>query len=89
MPNRELQNIHEDKLRRILDIALVNNVEVMILGAFGCGAFQNSPLVVATAMHNVIKDYLREFKAIEFAVYCGPRDQMNYNEFVKVMRDMT
>lgn len=89
LSNRELQNIHEDKLRRILDIALVNNVEVMILGAFGCGAFQNSPLVVATAMHNVIKDYLREFKAIEFAVYCGPRDQMNYNEFVKVMRDMT
>ena len=87
--NRELQKIHEKKLRRILDIALANNVEVMILGAFGCGAFQNSPLVVATAMHNVIKDYLREFKAIEFAVYCGPRDQTNYTEFKRVMHDLT
>lgn len=88
LSNRELQKIHEVKLRKILDIALCNNVEIIILGAFGCGAFLNPPLVVATAMHNVIKDYLREFKTIEFAVYCSPKDETNYMEFKRVMHSM-
>lgn len=30
----------------------------MILGAFGCGAFENNPEVVAMAAKNVLKDYL-------------------------------
>lgn len=84
----ELQQIHEDKLRRILDIALSKDVEVIILGAYGCGAFQNPPAVVARAMHKVVKEYMKEFKTIEFAIYCSPRDQLNYIEFNKIMSDI-
>lgn len=81
----ELQEIHERKLRRILDIALGNGNEVIILGAFGCGAFMNSPEVVAKAMRNVVKEYINEFETIEFAVYCSPRDEKNYRIFDKIM----
>ncbi|MGN0484364.1 MAG: hypothetical protein ACI4HI_12520 [Lachnospiraceae bacterium] len=55
--------------------------EVVILGAFGCGAFQNDPEVVAEAAARVIKEYLYQFQTIEFAVYCPPRDTRNYEIF--------
>ncbi len=84
--DRELLMIHEKRLRRILNIAALEEDEVVILGAFGCGAFANSPDVVALAAKNVIKDYIRAFKVIEFAVYCSPRDDRNYRTFDKVIK---
>ena len=77
----ELLNLHMKRMRRILDIAKNNKEEVVILGAFGCGAFQNSPDVVAEAMARVIKDYIYDFKVIEFAIYCSPNDKRNYDVF--------
>lgn len=57
--------------------------EVVVLGVFGCGAFENNPEVVAKAAKNVIQKYLHVFKVIEFAVYCSPRDEINYKIFSK------
>ncbi len=81
--NKELLAIQEKRLRRILDVAVMEEEEVIILGAFGCGAFMNSPEVVSLAAKNVIKDYMRAFKIIEFAIYCSPRDDSNYRIFKK------
>ena len=68
--DKELLAIHKKRLRRILDVALNNKVETIVLGAFGCGAFMNNPNVVAQASKNVLNGYLYAFKNIEFAVYC-------------------
>ena len=46
----------------------------------------NNPEVVACAAKNVIKDYLKSFKNIEFAVYCSPRDDRNYKVFERVVK---
>ena len=83
--DRELLEIHKKRLTRILDIAVLNGAEVVILGAFGCGAFQNKPEVVARAAKEVITDYRHAFKTIEFAVYCSPRDDTNFKIFKRVM----
>lgn len=83
--DEELQTLHEKRLKRILDIAVINGNEVVILGAFGCGAFANNPEVVAQAAKNVIAEYAYAFKTIEFAVYCGPRDERNYEIFKEVV----
>ena len=83
--DNELLEIHEKRLRRILDVAAYNDDEVVVLGAFGCGAFQNKPEVVARAAANVIGDYLNAFRIIEFAVYCIPRDLRNYDVFKRVI----
>jgi len=86
MKDSELLILHEKRLRRILDVAVLEDAEVIILGAFGCGAFMNNPEVVARAAKNVIKDYLKAFKKIEFAVYCSPRDDRNYKVFERVVK---
>ena len=81
----ELLELHKKRISRVLDIASLNGAEVVILGAFGCGAFQNSPDIVAQAMYGVVQNYLYHFKAIEFAVYCPPRDTRNYDVFKRTL----
>jgi len=87
--DKELLDIHEKRLARILDIALLEGNEVVILGAFGCGAFENNPEVVARAAKNVIPLYINAFETIEFAVYCTPRDERNYTAFERVLKPLT
>ena len=83
--DKELMEIHEKRLRRILDVATLEGNEAVVLGAFGCGAFSNNPEVVARAAKAVIQDYKYAFETIEFAVYCGPNDERNYKIFERVL----
>ncbi len=81
----ELLKMHEKRLRAILDTAVVNGAEVVILGAFGCGAFQNPPFIVAQAVRNVLPDYFKHFDTIEFAIYSS-RDDSNYRTFSQKLK---
>ena len=83
--DNELLLLHEKRLRRILDVAITQKAETIILGAFGCGAFANNPDVVALAAKNVLREYRKAFKTIEFAVYCTPRDERNYHIFNRTL----
>ncbi len=84
----QLLELHEKRLRRILDVAVAQGNDTIVLGAFGCGAFMNSPDVVATAARRVLEDYLKAFKTIEFAVYCS-RDDTNFRVFDRVLKALT
>lgn len=84
----DLQAMHEKRMRKVLDIASSKGNEVVILGAFGCGAFRNPSMVVAQAMKTVVQEYRRNFEIIEFAVYCSPRDDANYRIFQSILGDM-
>lgn len=82
----ELHQLHEKRLTRILNVAKAGKNEVVILGAFGCGAFKNAPEVVARAAKDTIKEFMRSFETIEFAVYCSPWDDRNYRIFERVIK---
>lgn len=84
----ELRQLHEKRMRRILGLAAAKGNEVMILGAFGCGAFCNPPEIVAEAMKTVIQEYRKAFEVIEFAVYCSPQDSRNYQVFDRMFRQV-
>lgn len=45
LEDKDLLLLHEKKLRRMLDVAVMEGAETIILGAFGCGAFCNNPEV--------------------------------------------
>lgn len=79
-----LMELHLKRARKILSVAAANKAEVLILGAFGCGAFRNDPVVVAAAYQQTLPQFLNHFKTIEFAVYCRPEDQRNYDAFTKI-----
>lgn len=81
--DKKLFDIYKKRMNRILDIARDAKSEVIILGAFGCGAFANPPELVAKAMHVAIDEYKYDFETIEIAVYCSPRDSFNYEVFAK------
>ena len=44
-----------NKIKNIFEVATDNGVEVLILGAFGCGAFKNDPYIVAKAFKENIE----------------------------------
>lgn len=81
----QLAAIHTKRLSRILDVAVQQQVDVMILGAFGCGAFMNDPEVVSKAMVQVAREYAHCFKVIEFPVFCRPREKENYVAFQQAL----
>ena len=80
----ELRQLHVRRMRRILDIAASEGNDVMILGAYGCGAFLNPPQIVAEAMKQVVQENRHCFRVIEFAVYCPPGNDRNYRIFRRV-----
>ena len=82
----ELEKIHIKRGRKILEAATANKNEVVILGAFGCGAFMNKPEVVANAYKQIIEDFKNTFEVIEFAVYCSPRDESNFRIFSDILK---
>ena len=81
----KLQQIHEQRARQILSVAVANRTEILVLGAFGCGAFRNDPKTVALAWRNVLQEYAKYFDLTEFAIYCRDYETPNYNAFAEAM----
>ena len=81
----ELLNLHKSRGRHILTVAASKGVDAIILGAFGCGAFQNDPFIVAEAYKAILGEFRGYFSMIEFAIYCRPREIENYDAFSKVL----
>ena len=54
------------RIKKILDVAAKEKVEVLILGAWGCGAFGNDIAVVSKAFYSLLENY--SFETVEFAL---------------------
>lgn len=54
------------RIKQILDTAAVSGVEVLILGAWGCGAFKNPADIVARTFRTQLKNY--SFDVVEYAL---------------------
>lgn len=85
MNNTELFGYHVKRAIHVLTVAASKGADILVLGAFGCGAFQNDPAVVAKAYKIALEEFPKVFDKVEFAVYCLPKDQRNYEEFHKVL----
>lgn len=85
MNDAELFGYHVKRAIHMFTVAASKRADILVLGAFGCGAFQNNPEVVARAYKVAIQEFPKVFKKIEFAVYCPPGGSRNYEVFSKIV----
>ena len=88
MNNAELFGYHVKRAIHVLTCAAASGADTLVLGAFGCGAFENDPEVVARAFKTAIEEFPKVFKKIEFAVYTTPGGR-NYEVFKRVLAPST
>lgn len=71
------------KIKNICQIALMNNHDAMVLGAFGCGVFGNPPEEVAEIFRTVLIDegYAKKFRVVRFAILDLSTRTHNYSTF--------
>lgn len=77
-----MPKIYYDRIKHIFNAAYINDVQHLVLGAFGCGVFRNSPNDIARAFHEVQDEFHGCFKSIIYAIYCGTdKSSVNYDVF--------
>lgn len=74
-------------MRQIFRVLAVNNVTHCVLGAMGCGAFQNPPLQVSLLFRDVLEEgeFNGVFEEIIFAVL-DTRGEKNYAIFRDILQ---
>lgn len=85
----KLESVFTGRIRNILEVAAANRVDILILGAFGCGAFNNPPELVAEVFRNLLidKGYGRFFRKILFAVKKDKKTNRNLSVFQEVFEE--
>ena len=87
--DEELFALHERRLRHMFTVVAHEGAEIFVTGAFGCGAFQNNPEVVARAFKKVLPEFDGCFKEVVFAIYCRPHELTNFEVFKKILVEET
>lgn len=77
----EFEQLLAVRIRRFFEIAALKGNEVLVLGAFGCGAFKNPPEIVAKIFYAVTQEYICYFDNIEYAVFHTENEIENYKAF--------
>lgn len=76
-----------DRIEHVLRAAVENNVDTLILGAFGCGVFGNSPEMVAGIFkEELCTNFKGCFKKVIFAI--PDASSYNYIAFEKCLSDI-
>ena len=75
------------RITNILEAAADNDVDTVVLGAFGCGVFRNPPDLVAECFREVLvtHGYYRYFKRVVFAIVNSSAFDRNYGIFEQTL----
>jgi uncharacterized protein (TIGR02452 family) len=78
----EIEPAMRRRIHKVFQVATTLDADILILGAWGCGAFGNDPEVIAQIMHEMMDIVdMRRFVAIDFAVADLFVPQVNYPPF--------
>lgn len=81
LDDKALFDCHKQRITHLLNVAAAQGADILVLGAFGCGAFQNDPQIVAKAFKSAIAEFPPVFQIIEFAVFTTAYDSLNFDAF--------
>jgi len=80
--NPVTMDLVENKIHALFRICQHLKYEYLLLSAWGCGAFHNNPVMVATAFKKIIPMY--NFKKVYFAI---KGDDLNFRTFHKIFHN--
>lgn len=78
------EHVMMKRIDKILSVFLLQGVEMLILGAWGCGVFRNSPEDIARYFAHYLKGngkYVSAFKQVVFAVFDRSKTLENIRAF--------
>lgn len=77
-----VEAVMKRRIRKVLALSLLNGHRTIVLGAWGCGVFQNDPREIAGYFREVLTtDFRNRFKKMVFAIYA--KDE----KFIRPFRD--
>ncbi len=83
----KVDNYMSRRVEYILAVAVAKKTDALVLGAFGCGVFQNDPVNIA----NIFADFLlpagiysQAFSSVDFAILSKNKESENLKAFKKV-----
>ena len=79
-----VEQVLYDRMVKILRVAVLNGHRNIILGAWGCGAFQNDARMVAATFLNALAD-VQHFEHVCFAVYDNSISCNIFNTFKQII----
>lgn len=66
----EIEKVMHTRIDKLLALAALNEHKALVLGAWGCGVFQNDPKMIASLFSELLKNkYKGVFERIVFAIY--------------------
>lgn len=84
----ELLNIMKSRIKNIFEVAIDNNIDILVLGAFGCGSYNNNQNIVANAFKLNLDLYKCYFKKIIFAIPdIDFSESANYKIFYNILKE--
>lgn len=82
--NDEIYQVYKSRIEDVLKAFYKNGCTHIVLGAWGCGAFRNSPEMVAKAFKEVLDGgWIKSFKDVTFAIPVGK--DSNYRIFKEIL----
>lgn len=80
-----IESTNRERARKLLWIANKEHHQTLILGAWGCGVFQNDPREIAEIFNDLLKnEFANCFERVIMAIYDKTPTQKVYNAFVEV-----
>lgn len=79
--SEEDKDVTRNKIRTMLNLALMGGNDSLVLGAFGCGAYHTPPEEIATLFKEVLSEegYRDSFKAVHFAILNSNANFQSHN----------
>ncbi len=77
---KEIDHVMKKRIRYVLAVSEKNNIDVLVLGAWGCGVFRNEPEKIADNFREVLAEKLFAIPEVVFAVL--DREKKTYRAFL-------
>ena len=79
----DYEAVIRSRIKKILDVAAMEGNEILILGAWGCGAFKNPIEIVAPIFVEQVRNY--DFEVVEFAL--ATRNDVRSSAFSRALQE--